>query len=75
MSDNRLQDTIDKYLQTYKMTANHTTNKVYDEDGNEQGIYDILNHSDGEDDGKIHIGFHVAMDKDLTLIPTLVIRF
>ena len=71
----QLQDAIDKYLLTYKMSADHTTNKVYDEDGNEQGVYDILDHSDGEDDGKVRIGFHVAMDKDLTLIPTLVLHF
>ena len=70
-----LQDAIDKYLLTYKMSADHTTGKVYDENGAEQGVYDFLEHSEGDDDGRMHIAFHVALEPELTIIPTLVVHF
>ena len=75
MTMNNLQNAIDKYLLTYKMVADHTNGKVYDADGVQQGVYDFQQHSDGDDDGRIHIGFHVEREPELAIIPTLVLHF
>lgn len=75
MTTSNLQASIDKYLETYNLYADHVTNKVYDEAGTEQGIYDLKEHSDGDDDGRIHIGFHVEGNSDLTIAPTLIVHF
>lgn len=75
MTTSNLQNSIDKYLKTYNLYADHTNGKVYDEDSTQQGVYDFQEHSDGDDDGRIHIAFHVDRDPDLTIVPTLVVHF
>ena len=74
-ANNQLKNSIDKYLDTYNLYADHTTGKVYDEKGTEKGVFDLKEHSDGDDDGRIHVAFHVDQEPDLAIIPTLIIHF
>jgi hypothetical protein len=74
-ANNQLKNSIYKYLSTYNLFADFDTNKIYDENGVQKGIYDIENSSNIEDDGRILISFYEDSDTNLTIIPTLILHF
>jgi len=74
--NNGLQEKIDQYLQTYELRANHDNTEIIDRFGIYRGVYDIVDESNIEDDGRITIVFHSGTDDgDTEIIPSLVIHF